>query len=113
MEVVWVPLEGQAGTGQTLDAAMEEPVTSSGLITSEGLSPLRRERDGHSRAAAAAAAAGRPPPTFEAWVLWEDNGTDPAATSPVAASQRRSYGNSGGFSPTAATASLMLQGEPR
>ncbi len=89
MEVVWVPLNGQAGTGPALDAAVEVAMVSAPSPGGGGTggvpgvqSPLRRERDGHRRAATAAAAAGLPPPSFETWVLWEDDGSDPAVSSP-------------------------------
>ena len=89
-----MPLDEQAGTGPALDAAQEVAVVSpsspgGGVGGGGGVgvqSPLRRERDGHRRATATAAAAGLPPPHFEAWVLWEDDGSDPAISSPAGSS---------------------------
>ncbi len=106
MEVVWVPLDGQNGTGPGLDAAVENAASSA---TSPGggssssrvavQAPLRRERDGHRRASAAAAAAGLQPPQFEAWVLWEDDGSDLAVSSPTGSGLGHSRGR-GAASPT-------------
>jgi hypothetical protein len=88
VEVLYVPLEGQTGTGPALDAArnaarLAVASSTAAAAAAGGLSPaaapetgpepLQMEREAHRRAAAAAGAAGEAPPLFEVWALGADS----------------------------------------